>query len=389
MAIEKILNTRIRLKYDLYSNWSTNNPKLLEGEVALAYIPTGENSGVTVGETSVNGTTPPQVLIKVGDGVHNYNDLEYVSAKAADVLAACKSENALKTFINNVIADAGIATSDAMEALADRVTALEGDEDTEGSVAKAIKDAIDALDLINTYAEKEHEHTAEDITDFATEVAKIKVDEATKATQDGNGKVIAETYAEKATTLAGYGIADAYTQEETDDAIEGAINTLLSAYITSDGGAIDKLQDIANWIDNDKDGVADIIADIEKNAEDIGKIDNHSHGNKELLDTYTQTNDDITDAVTKKHSHTFVDTDVEDAITKKHEHTNATVLDDITSEKVSAWDTAVQTISTTFTDENENTVYTGLKATKNGTDIALDFDDRVVFVFNCGGAEVE
>lgn len=372
MAIEKILNTRIRLKYDLYSNWSTNNPKLLEGEVALAYIPTGENSGVTVGETSVNGTTPPQVLIKVGDGVHNYNDLEYVSAKAADVLAACKSENALKTFINNVIADAGIATSDAMEALADRVTALEGDEDTEGSVAKAIKDAIDALDLTNTYAEKEHEHTAEDITDFATEVAKIKVDEATKATQDGNGKVIAETYAEKATTLAGYGIADAYTQEETDDAIEGAINTLLSAYITSDGGAIDKLQEIANWIDNDKDGVADIIADIEKNAEDIEKIDNHSHGNKELLDTYTQTNDDITDAVTKK-----------------HEHTNATVLDDITSDKVSTWDTAVQTISTTFTDENENTVYTGLKATKNGTDIALDFDDRVVFVFNCGGAEVE
>ena len=33
------LNTRISLKYDLYTNWETNNPVLNKGEVALAYIP--------------------------------------------------------------------------------------------------------------------------------------------------------------------------------------------------------------------------------------------------------------------------------------------------------------------------------------------------------------
>lgn len=72
-------------------------------------------------------------------------------------------------------------------------------------------------------------HTASEISDFATEVAKVKVnaavaaDTATKATQDGNGKNIAETYAEKATTLAGYGIDNAYTKGETDKAISDAV----------------------------------------------------------------------------------------------------------------------------------------------------------------------
>lgn len=48
---------------------------------------------------------------------------------------------------------------------------------------------------------------------------------------------------------------------------------------------------------------------------------NHSHANKALLDTYDQTNANIKDAVSKKHS-----------------HSNMTVLNGITSDKVSAWD---------------------------------------------------
>ena len=51
----------------------------------------------------------------------------------------------------------------------------------------------------------------------------------------------------------------------------------------------------------------------------------HTHANKALLDTYTQT-----------------ETDLADAVAKKHEHTNKTVLDGITSEKVAKWDAAEQ-----------------------------------------------
>lgn len=47
----------------------------------------------------------------------------------------------------------------------------------------------------------------------------------------------------------------------------------------------------------------------------------HSHSNKSLLDTYTQTEANLADAVSKKHS-----------------HSNKSVLDGVTSTKVSAWD---------------------------------------------------
>lgn len=51
----------------------------------------------------------------------------------------------------------------------------------------------------------------------------------------------------------------------------------------------------------------------------------HTHANKALLDTYTQTEANLADAVAKKHS-----------------HANATVLDGIAAEKVTAWDAAEQ-----------------------------------------------
>lgn len=39
MANEKILNTRIQLKYDSYTDWTTANTLLKEGEVAIVEIP--------------------------------------------------------------------------------------------------------------------------------------------------------------------------------------------------------------------------------------------------------------------------------------------------------------------------------------------------------------
>lgn len=244
MAIEKTLNTRIKLKYDLYSNWSTNNPVLLAGEVALAYIPTGENNSVSVGEGAVNGSTPPQVLIKVGDGEHNYNDLHYVSALAADVLSACKSEASLRTFINGVIADAGIATNDAMEALAGRVTTVEGgittlngDENTAGSVAKAIKDAIDALNLADTYQAKGDYATKTELGDVDAKFANYKTAADQKAIDDEQDRrlgVIEGDYL-KAADIANFETKDnvalkadksvvdgMYTNEQIDTAVQGA-----------------------------------------------------------------------------------------------------------------------------------------------------------------------
>lgn len=36
--INKVFQTRIQLKYDTYANWSTNNPVLKAGEMAIATV---------------------------------------------------------------------------------------------------------------------------------------------------------------------------------------------------------------------------------------------------------------------------------------------------------------------------------------------------------------
>ena len=76
-----ILNTRIRLKYDTLANWSSNNPTLLEGELAIVSIPNGATQ-------EVNSVSAPQILFKVGPG--EFNSLPYASGKAADVYTWAK-----------------------------------------------------------------------------------------------------------------------------------------------------------------------------------------------------------------------------------------------------------------------------------------------------------
>lgn len=71
----KVFQTRIQLKYDTYKNWSTNNPILKAGEMAIATVAAGEQEM----------TNLPNIVLKVGDGTNHYNDLKFVSALAADV----------------------------------------------------------------------------------------------------------------------------------------------------------------------------------------------------------------------------------------------------------------------------------------------------------------
>ena len=105
MAQDKILQTRISLKYDTYANWHSKNPTLLEGEVAVVVVPN------TVGTI----TNVPTVLFKVGDGAKKFDELPWVSGPAGDVHAWAKAENkpeysaseitGLDTFISGQIQD--------------------------------------------------------------------------------------------------------------------------------------------------------------------------------------------------------------------------------------------------------------------------------------------
>lgn len=92
MAVEnKRLNTRILLKYDSYENWSTNNPNLLKGEMAIAVIDVADNT------QTHSRQAVPQLLVKVGNGLEGeagkYNSLPFVSGLAADVHSWAKAVN--------------------------------------------------------------------------------------------------------------------------------------------------------------------------------------------------------------------------------------------------------------------------------------------------------
>ncbi len=196
----KTLKTRIQLKYDTYKNWTDNNPTPLSGELCVVVVPA--EAGAVVQE--------PALLLKVGDGSTPFNSLNFVGGVAADVYDWAKAATkpaykaneitGIDTYISEYVneqmgisvdtdtqytivkvtdyqyklmskskADETYATEVAVidipkyddTALAGRVSAnetaiatLNGDASTVGSVAKAIADAIAALDLANTYDAK-------------------------------------------------------------------------------------------------------------------------------------------------------------------------------------------------------------------------------------------
>ncbi len=86
---DKVLQTRIALKYDTLENWQNvtvegkgGNLILKAGEMGLVAIPTGSN---------LKQTTPPAVMFKVGDGTSAFKDLPWGSALAADVYSWAKA----------------------------------------------------------------------------------------------------------------------------------------------------------------------------------------------------------------------------------------------------------------------------------------------------------
>lgn len=169
---------------------------------------------------------------------------------------------------------------------------------------------------------------------------------------------------------------DAITILNGDGAVEGSVTKKVAEGIASvvagADASFDTLKEIADWIVNDVTGAASmankitaleglvgstaVATQIASAIEAALKIDgvdkyalaseltalagkvatlegaSHTHDNKTLLDTYAQTEADLSDAVAKK-----------------HEHTNKSILDTITDVKVAAWD-AAESNANSYTD---------------------------------------
>jgi hypothetical protein len=238
---EKILSTRIQLKVDTLENWQKSTLGLKKGELALA----------TVAASAGTGLTEPVVMIKVGeDGVKTFSQLEWnVYAKASDVLSACKTEKGLTDFINGVIADAGIATDEALSTLAGRVDTAEDD--------------IDALQADLNTAEtglKARMTTAEDAIDALEELVGDKAVATQISTAIAELK-LAETYAPIGAPAQALTDANAYTDEKNT-----AMNTRVEAL-----EAIDH--------DHSNKGVLDGITAAKVSAWDAAEQNAKTHAN--------------------------------------------------------------------------------------------------------------
>lgn len=103
---EKIINTRVQLKYDTLTNWLASEVILKAGEVAIA----------TIATTNANsGLTPPAIGIKVGDGKNTFTDLNWIQAIAGDVPTWAKEAAGatVKSWIDTAIGDIPAAASGA------------------------------------------------------------------------------------------------------------------------------------------------------------------------------------------------------------------------------------------------------------------------------------
>ena len=131
---DKTLKTRIVSKHASYTAWADSTLVLLAGEIALASIettqPDGQGGKITV----------PTYLMKVGDGKKTFKELNWLAAPASDVYAWAKKASL-------ELADIPTLGINKIDGLGSRLDALESAVGTGGSVADAIKNAIEALDV--------------------------------------------------------------------------------------------------------------------------------------------------------------------------------------------------------------------------------------------------
>ena len=249
---EKILNTRIALKIDTLENWLKSSIILKKGEVAFATQ--SVNAGI--------GMTEPVVMVKIGNGNKTFAQLDWnFHAKASDVLAACKTEAGLKTFVEGVIEASNLATAKDLNDLTTRVGTVEGkvgtlegkvstlegniatlngNAETEGSVAHAIAAAITALNLDTTYVK---------VADLAAERTKLAgisagANKVEASETNGNIKIDGtETVVYNDTALAGRVATLEGYFGEGDETVAKQIETAVNAEKEAREKAINDLDD--------------------------------------------------------------------------------------------------------------------------------------------------
>lgn len=168
--------------------------------------------------------------------------------------------------------------------------------------------------------------------------------------------------AEELKTLLGLGSL-AYKSEVA----EGDLNADLKAKIDASTAVnhshtnkaeLDKIADgdVAKWNaaeQNAKDYADDLDEAMDARVK-VVEGTSHTHANKELLDTYTQTEANLADAVAKKHSHTFNETELNKIVEGDVAKWNGVAADHLTSADKTTLENAIKEAKQAGTDANTN-----------------------------------
>ena len=389
IALEKVraegAESALTIQIETLTSAVTGNEKV----VAAALNQIVESVGL-----DENGNSPLPKNISLADAVSalsgsshahaNKNVLDGITAEKVAAWEAAKADaiSSAKTYVDSLDAamDARVDALEGVKHTHTNKTVLEGIDsekvaawdkavedvntltgavtDNEKVVATAINQIIESVgldencnsllpgnisltDAVSALSGSSHTHTNKNVLDGIT-AEKVAAWEAAEAN--------ASAYTDSAITALN--LAETYAKKE----VEGKISTLIgkdtgksvrsvaveevAKVVANAPENFDTLKEIADWIKTDTTGSAQMASDINAlkaiSADTrLGTLEgkSHSHSNKGLLDTYTQTEANLADAVAKK-----------------HEHTNKAVLDGITEEKITAWDGALEAAKA-YTDE--------------------------------------
>ena len=322
--------------------------------------------------TTLEGSNHTHANKTVLDGI---TDVKVAAWDAAEGNA--KADAAEKYQVKGNYETAGAAAQALVDAKAYADSKVDGKFDDKGAAAQALVDAKTYADGLNTAMDgrvdtlevSSHTHDNKGVLDGITAV-KVAAWDAAEANAISSAKTytdatiealnLASTYEAKGTAqslIDGLKLAETYASKD----VESTISTLVgedtgksvrsvsaeevAKIVNGADTRYDTLKEIADWIISDTTGSAQMANDI--NALKAISADtrlvklegkSHSHSNIDLLETYTQTEANLADAVAKK-----------------HEHTNKDVLDGITAVKVAAWD-AAEANASAYTDAAKSAV---------------------------------
>lgn len=422
MATEQILNTRIQLKYDTLANWNASTFNLKKGEIALVEVPT------------VEGATLQPVMFKVGVGDKKFSELDWVSAKAADVYGWAKKPQAeFETYVKGLVDTVSLsnyytkaevdallkAITDAASLLAGRVSTLENKYNIDKNLSVIVSELEGKIAAVDTGVMDVTGANAIAVSGDDTKAVSLIIDPSA-------GNVILSQSAsglKAEVDLSNHALkSEIRTDEEIKDIAATEIGRLID--VSGDDETLKNIGALVDYVENNAADIAELVTNVNTantNASNAVSTANTAAGDAATAKATAESAVEIANeaksgaegsAATAK---SYADEarssaneaglrcagaeeaeqrarvilgEVSDVAsgaqavagsavnTANKANTTAQGAVETANAAKAAADTAVQSVA----------AGEGLKATREGNAVTIGFDPDVVFVFNCGTA---